>query len=53
MKQFNIFYREEDEDYIAAIPDLPHCSVFVEYPAEALHKVLQVPLYCPAIYQVA
>lgn len=35
----NIFYSEEDEGYIADIPDLEMCSAFGETPAEALAKV--------------
>lgn len=37
----NIFYSEEDEGYIADIPDLPHCSAFGATPEEALAEVLQ------------
>jgi predicted RNase H-like HicB family nuclease len=35
----NIFYSEEDEGYIADIPDLEYCSAFGETPAEALAQV--------------
>ena len=35
----NIFYSEEDEGYIADIPDLRHCSAFGETPREALAEV--------------
>ena len=35
----NIFYSEEDEGYIADIPDLPGCSAFGETPFEALQEV--------------
>jgi len=35
----NIFYSEEDEGYIADIPDLESCSAFGETAAEALHEV--------------
>ena len=35
----NIFYSEEDEGYIADIPDLKFCSAFGETPAEALTEV--------------
>jgi predicted RNase H-like HicB family nuclease len=35
----NIFYSEEDEGYIADIPDLEFCSAFGETPAEALTEV--------------
>lgn len=32
----NIFYSEEDEGYIADIPDLKYCSAFGDSPMEAL-----------------
>ena len=35
-----IFYSEEDEGYIADIPDLHYCSAFGETPEEALREVL-------------
>jgi predicted RNase H-like HicB family nuclease len=35
----NIFYSEEDEGYIADIPDLKFCSAFGETPEEALRQV--------------
>lgn len=43
MKDYHIhvFYSEEDEGYIADIPDLKHCSAFGETPEEALHEVLK------------
>ena len=37
----NVFYSEEDEGYIADIPDLVHCSAFGDTPEEALAEVLQ------------
>jgi len=36
----NIFYSNEDEGYIADIPDLKHCSAFGDTPQEALNQVL-------------
>jgi len=36
----NIFYSEEDEAYIADIPDLKHCSAHGATPQEALEQVL-------------
>lgn len=36
----NIFYSDEDEGYIADIPDLKSCSAFGETPEEALREVL-------------
>ena len=36
----NIFYSEEDEGYIADIPDLKFCSAFGDTPEEALREVL-------------
>jgi predicted RNase H-like HicB family nuclease len=35
----NIFYSEEDEGYIANIPDLEFCSAFGSTPEEALREV--------------
>jgi predicted RNase H-like HicB family nuclease len=35
----NIFYSEEDEGYIADIPDLKYCSAFGETPLEALKQL--------------
>lgn len=37
----NIFYSEENEGYIADIPDLKHCSAFANTPEEALHEALK------------
>ena len=36
----NIFYSEDDEGYIADIPDLWPCSAFGETPEQALAEVL-------------
>jgi predicted RNase H-like HicB family nuclease len=36
----NIFYSEEDEAYIADIPDFEMCSAFGDTPQEALEQVL-------------
>ena len=36
----NVFYSDEDDGYIADIPDLKHCSAFGETSEEALHQVL-------------
>lgn len=36
----NIFYSEEDEAYIADIPDFEMCSAFGDTPEEALAQVL-------------
>jgi predicted RNase H-like HicB family nuclease len=43
MKDYHIdvFYSEDDEGYIADIPDLPQCSAFGTTPEEALREVLQ------------
>lgn len=35
----NIFYSEDDEGYIADIPDLTYCSAFGETPLEALQEL--------------
>ena len=37
----NVFYNEDDEGYIADIPDLPYCSAFGTTSKEALREVLQ------------
>lgn len=36
----NVFYSDEDDGYIADIPDLKNCSAFGETPEEALKEVL-------------
>ncbi len=42
MKEYhiNVFYSEEDEGYIADIPDLKYCSAFGPTPEKALQEVL-------------
>jgi predicted RNase H-like HicB family nuclease len=35
----NIFFSEEDDGYIADVPDLEHCSAFGETPEEALAEL--------------
>ncbi len=37
----NLFYSDDDEGYIADIPDLKSCSAFGETPEEALREVLK------------
>ena len=37
----NIFYSDEDEGYIADIPDLIHCSAFGETPEAALSEAIK------------
>ena len=37
----NLFYSEEDQGYIADIPDLKRCSSFGSTPEEALREVLK------------
>ncbi|EAZ90488.1 type II toxin-antitoxin system HicB family antitoxin [Crocosphaera chwakensis] len=37
----NIFYSEEDDGYIADIPDLKYCSAFGSTEEEALREVLK------------
>jgi len=37
----NIFFSEEDDGYIADIPDLPHCAAFGKTQEEALSEVLK------------
>jgi len=34
-----IFYSEEDEGYIAIVPELPECSAFGETEEEALKEI--------------
>ena len=34
-----MFYSEEDEGYIAVVPELPGCSAFGETPEEALREI--------------
>jgi predicted RNase H-like HicB family nuclease len=36
----NVFYSEEDEGYVADIPDLKSCSAVGKTPEEALREVL-------------
>ena len=36
----NIFYSDDDEGYIADIPDLANCSAFGKTPNDALEQVL-------------
>ena len=38
--QIIIFYSEEDECYVADIPDLRYCSAFGDTPQEALKEIL-------------
>ncbi len=35
----NVFYSEEDQAYVADIPDLPLCSAFGDTPESAVHEV--------------
>lgn len=37
----NVFYSDEDDGYIADIPDLEACSAFGSTPQEALAEVLR------------
>lgn len=37
----NIFYSEEDEGYVADIPDLEACSAFGETPEQALAELVR------------
>ena len=37
----NIFFSEEDDGYIAEIPDLSHCAAFGETAEQALAEVLK------------
>jgi predicted RNase H-like HicB family nuclease len=35
----NVFYSEEDESYVADIPDLQYCTAFGDSPEEAVRQV--------------
>ncbi len=35
----NVFYSDEDECYVADIPDLKYCSAFGDTPEEAVYEV--------------
>jgi len=35
----NVFYSEEDECYVADIPDLKYCSAFGDTPEEAVREL--------------
>jgi predicted RNase H-like HicB family nuclease len=35
----NIFFSEDDQGYVADIPDLPMCSAFGDTPSQALAEV--------------
>ncbi len=37
----NVFWSNEDQAWVADIPDLSHCSAFGDTPHEALDEVLQ------------
>ncbi|MCL2055838.1 MAG: type II toxin-antitoxin system HicB family antitoxin [Oscillospiraceae bacterium] len=36
----NIFYSEDDECYVADIPDLQYCSAFGDTPEEAAREIM-------------
>ena len=36
----NVFFSDDDEGYIADVPDLKHCSAFGKTPEEALGELL-------------
>lgn len=38
----NIFFSEEDNGYIADIPDLPGCSAYGDTPEKALKELAKV-----------
>ncbi len=36
----SLFYSQEDEAWVAEVPDLKYCSAFGNSPEEALHELL-------------
>ena len=40
----NVFYSDDDEGYIADIPDLPGCSAFGNTPEEAVKELTLVKI---------
>ena len=38
--RINVFYSQDDEGYIADIPDLKYCSAFGDTPEEAVAEVM-------------
>ena len=34
-----VFWSDEDDGYIAVVPDLPGCSAFGRTPEEAVHEI--------------
>ena len=34
-----VFWSEEDEAYVAVVPDLPGCSAVGETPEQAIHEI--------------
>jgi predicted RNase H-like HicB family nuclease len=34
-----VFWSDEDEGYIALVPDLPGCSAFGQTPEDAVHEI--------------
>jgi predicted RNase H-like HicB family nuclease len=47
----NIFFSDEDESYVADIPDFEMCSAFGDTPEEALAQVLIAKEGCIAVMQ--
>ena len=48
-----VFYSEEDEGYIAVVPELPGCSAFGETPEEALKEVkIAIELWIKAAEEI-
>ena len=39
MYKIDVFYSQEDEGYIATVPELPGCSAFGETKEEALKEI--------------
>ncbi len=47
----NIFYSEDDEGYVADIPDLEACSAFGETPDKAFHEAQQAKNYAWRLHE--
>ena len=54
MYAIEIFYSEEDERFIAIVPELPGCSAFGETEERALQEVkIAIPLWLESAREIA